>query len=616
MKRKKTTHILLVTLLLSLLLMAPLSAVAKGPPDKPPKVDVWLTVLHNNDGESQLINLGAGLQDFGGAARLKTLVDDLKWEATHGPWTQRGAKRGVVMVSSGDNFLAGPEFNASLEKGVPFYDTIAMDLIGYDAVAIGNHDFDFGPDVLADFIEGYAWTYPPYLSANLDYSGEPRLQALFDAGRIARSTVVKERGEYIGIIGATTPNLPFNSSPRNVVVDPDVSGAVQAEVSALEMMGVNKIILISHLQNIEEDIALAATLDGVDVMVAGGGDEVLANEGDLLIPGHEGMVYGPYPIMATDIDGTEVPVVTTAGNYGYVGRLVVGFDRDGNVISIGDNSGPVRVAGGDNPDAVMPDPQLQELVVDPVVAYLEDLATNVIGASEVDLDGLRSSVRSTETNEGNLIVDSLKWQATELAADYGVAVPDVALQNGGGIRNDSIIPAGDITELDTFDMAPFPNFVTVLENIPAAQFKEIVENGVACTQSADFVANPNCGSGRFAQVSGFSFEWSASGTAQILDLDGTVVVPGTRVQEVVLDDGTVIVSGGAVVPGPDLTIATIDFLARGGDQYPYRGAPFTLLGVTYQQALANYIEDAAGLNGTITAADYPFGGEGRITELP
>jgi 5'-nucleotidase len=71
-----------------------------------------------------------------------------------------------------------------------------------------------------------------------------------------------------------------------------------------------------------------------------------------------------------------------------------------------------------------------------------------------------------------------------------------------------------------------------------------------------------------------------------------------------------------VVAGPDLTIATIDFLARGGDEYPYRGAPFTTLGATYQQALANYIEDAAGLNGTISAADYPFGGEGRITELP
>jgi 5'-nucleotidase/UDP-sugar diphosphatase len=604
MKRKIAACTVLALVLLSVTVVVGPTPIAGK---KTGQADFWLTILHNNDGESQLIDLGAGLEDFGGAARFKAVVDNLKWEAAYGPPAegQRGAKRGAVMVSSGDNFLAGPEFNASLEKGVPFYDTIAMDLIGYDAVAIGNHDFDFGPDVLADFVEGYEWTSPPYLSANLDYSGEPRLQSLFDAGRIARSTVVKERGELIGIIGATTPMLPFISSPRNVVVDPDVSGAIQAEVDKLEMMGINKIILISHLQSIEEDLVLATTLDGVDVMVAGGGDEVLANESDLLIPGDEGIVYGPYPMTATDIDGAEVPVVTTAGNYAYVGRLTVAFDKLGNVVDIGDNSGPVRVAGGEAPDAVMPDPQVQTLVVDPVVAALEDMATNVIGTSEVDLDGIRGNVRTMETNEGNLIADALKWQATELAGDYGVAVPDVALQNGGGIRNDSIIAAGDITELDTFDMVPFPNFLTVVENIPPDQFKEIMENAVSRVEFVD---------GRFAQISGFTLVWDALGTPQVLDADGNVVTPGTRVVTIELDDGTDVVQAGAVVAGaPNVTVATIDFLAKGGDQYPYRGAPFTTLGVTYQQALADYIE--VGLGGVITAVDYPEGGESRVTRL-
>jgi 5'-nucleotidase/UDP-sugar diphosphatase len=63
-----------------------------------------------------------------------------------------------------------------------------------------------------------------------------------------------------------------------------------------------------------------------------------------------------------------------------------------------------------------------------------------------------------------------------------------------------------------------------------------------------------------------------------------------------------------------LAIATIDFLARGGDQYPYRGKPFTTLGVSYQQALANFIEE--GLEGVISAADYPEGGAGRIRTAP
>lgn len=82
-----------------------------------------------------------------------------------------------------------------------------------------------------------------------------------------------------------------------------------------------------------------------------------------------------------------------------------------------------------------------------------------------------------------------------------------------------------------------------------------------------------------------------------------------------LDNGTYIVQGGAVVPGaPAVNIATNDFSARGGDQYPFRGAPFTTVGVTYQQALRNYI--VTGLGGLITTADYPEGGEGRITVGP
>jgi 5'-nucleotidase len=601
-KTRSWKAVSLVLLLAILVSVFPSVAVAQAP-----SVNFWLTVLHNNDGESSLINLGTGiLEDFGGVARFKTVVDTLKREAVISPPGERGAKRGVIMVSSGDNFLAGPAFSASLDKGVPFYDTIAMDQIGYTAVAIGNHDFDFGPDILADFISGYEKTQPPYLSSNLDFSGEPELQALFDRGEIARSVVVKVRGERVGIIGAITPALSFISSPRNVVVDPDVAGAVNAEVAKLEAQKVNKIILISHLQSIQEDLALAPSLNGIDVMVAGGGDEVLANPGDLLVPGDEAIIFGPYPLYATDMDGTQVPVVTTAGNYGYVGRLMVGFDKAGDVVMVDDSvSGPVRVAGGDNPDAVEPDPVVQAQVVDPVIAALADLAANVIGTTEVNLDGIRNNVRTIETNEGNLVADSLLWQATELAGAFGAPPPDVALQNGGGIRNDSVIPPGNITELDTFSILPFPNFVSIVENIPRDQFKEILENAVSRVEFVD---------GRFAQIAGFSFVWDPTGTPQILDADGNVTQVGTRVQEAVLNDGTVIVSGGVVVPGADLTVATIDFLARSGDQYPFRGAPFTTLGVTYQQALRNYIEIA--LSGVVTAADYPEGGEGRITKVP
>jgi 5'-nucleotidase len=568
-----------------------------------------LTVLHNNDGESALMPSDTTPEEAG-VARFATLVEKAKKEALVTPKDRdrRQNTRGVIFLSSGDNFLASPAFSAGTETGT-LYDALAVRLMEYDAVAIGNHEFDFGPDVLAQFIQQAK--RPPFLSANLDLSGEPALAELASGRnpRIAASVVIKERGERIGVIGATTELLPFISSPRNVVVN-EVLAAILAEIEKLEDQRVNKIILISHLQTIQEDLSLAPELSGVDIMIAGGGDELLANPDDLLLPSavEEGIEpFGPYPMTATDADGVTVPIVTTPGQYSYLGQLVADFDCEGNIIAIDEEaSGPRRVVSKVFPDGVRGDRQIQRRVVDPVEEFVSDLAATVIAQSEVDLDGLRESVRTRESNEGNLIADSLLWQAQQLAGGFGVDSPQIALQNGGGIRNDSIIPAGNVTELNTFQMVPFPNFVSVVPNIPRDQFKEILENAVSRVEQVD---------GRFAQVAGFSFTWDPNGTPQVLNDDGTVLTPGTRVRDVTLDDGTQIVVGGVVQSGDPIDIATIDFNARGGDQYPYRGAPFTTLGVSYQQAVSNFIQDPTGLNGVISAADYPEGGEGRITRV-
>jgi 2',3'-cyclic-nucleotide 2'-phosphodiesterase (5'-nucleotidase family) len=599
-RRRTTSAIAAVLVMAGAVALAPVAEGTSRPEPRAPRVAFWLTIAHNNDGESQLIDAGTGLEDFGGIARFATVVKNLRAEALD---RRNGA---FIMVSSGDNFLAGPEFNASLEKGVPFYDSIALNRIGYDAMAIGNHEFDFGPDVLAQFIRGFDPDVP-FLSANLNVSAEPKLNRLRNQGRIAKSVVVHEGDLSIGIVGATTPNLPFISSPRDVRVGQNVAGAVQRQVDRLEGQGVDAIVLASHLQSVEEDLALAPMLSGVDVMIAGGGDELLADPDDLLIPGDEEIVAGSYPLLAEDADGREVPIITTSGDYRYVGRLTVGFSARGRVVRIDqDDSGPVRVSSTANPDGVEPSAFIQRNVVVPVQEAIAAAAANIVATSEVDLNGLRDpGVRTQETNEGNLIADSLFDAAEDLAPEFGTPVPDIAIQNGGGIRNNSIIPAGEISELDVFGMVPFANFVAIVPAIPATQLKEILENAVSRVEFVD---------GRFAQVSGFEFTWNANGTAQVLDADGNVTTPGTRIVEVTLDDGTQIVAAGVVVPGaPAVDIATIDFSARGGDQYPFRGAEFTSLGVTYFQAVMDYL--AEDLAGVITAADYPEGGEGRITRL-
>lgn len=605
--RRTVTGALAAVAIAPLVAVAGTSAVAAPPEDSG---HYTLTILHNNDGESALLN-APGQPDFGGIARFVTLVDELRTKATIGAPAQAG-RRGAIVLSSGDNFLAGPEFTASLRKGVPFYDSLAMAAIGYDASAIGNHEFDFGPDLLADFITGIGPDRPPFVSANLDFTAEPRLQELVDDGTIVDSTVVKLRGASIGIVGATTPLLPAISSPRNVVVDPDVAGIVQEQVDALTAEGIDKIILMTHLQSITNDQALVPMLHDVDVAIAGGGDELLANDGDLLVPGDvrtidpaTGQPF-PYPVPALDADGEMVPIITTAGDYKYVGQLVVTFDRDGEVVSIGEESSPIRVSGV-APDAVAPDPQVQADIVEPVQAFVANLANNVIAQSEVALEGRRDpGVRTQETNLGSLVADSLLYTGRQKAAEFGVVPPDVALQNGGGIRNNSLIPAGPLTELTTFDIAPFSNFVSVVPDVPRSQFKEILENVVSRAPVAD---------GRFAQVAGFSFTYDSAQTAQVVDNDGNVLTPGSRVVDVVLDDGTVIVQGGAVVAGPGVAIATNDFSARGGDQYPFRGLPFTSVGTTYQQSLFDYLTQDAGLGGLVSAAQYPEGGSGRIVRL-
>jgi 5'-nucleotidase len=636
--RRTSALLLAATLAASALLIGAIPADARKPASAGAAFE--LTILHNNDGESKLRPSFVGgdpSMPYAGVAYFASLVEILKAEATSGPPMSPGAKRGSVMLSSGDNFLAGAEFTASLQKGVPFYDSIAMSLIGYDAIAIGNHEFDFGPDVLADFIRGFS-PPTPFLSANLDVSAEPTLAALEAQGRIAASTVIKERGELIGVIGATTPQLPNISSPRNVVVG-DVAPAVQAEADALTAMGVNKIILVSHLQNVEEDVDLAGELSGIDVMIAGGGDELLANPWNPLSPADSpDSIAGPYPFRVDDgspdgapildADGREIPVITTAGDYKYVGRLVLSFDGAGNVLDVDERrSGPVRVIGFDDgwtPPAeetgllrpsvaraadsyvVTADPQVQAQVVDPVIAFVADLAANVVANSEVALDGRRPQIRQRETNLGNLTADSMLWQGQQSAAAFGVDSPTISLQNGGGIRNNSLIPAGPITELNTFEILAFSNFVSVMEDITGEHLKDLLETSISGLPGEN---------GRFGHWAGLTFTFDVSQQGRVIDPNTCAVsAEGSRVQSITVA-GETIYDGGAWLVDPTTwttDIASNDFTFRvnaatgtGGDCYDFLGKPFTTVGVVYQQALANYLASPDGLNGLVPAAQYP-----------
>jgi 5'-nucleotidase len=526
-------------------------------------------------------------------ARFATVVSNL-----------RDASAASLLVSAGDAFSASAEFDASLERGVPFYDALGMDLLGLEASAVGNQDFDFGPDVFASFLASFT-RFVPYLSCNLNFEGEPALAAYHATGQLADSAVFVKNGTPIGLVGVTTERLPFISSPRNVTVDENTAAAVQQEIDDLTAQGVSIIIVLNHMETLEQNRDLLTQIRGVDIVVTATPFEILADPGTLLVPGDEQYVVGDYPAIAQDADGRDVPVVSTGGNYKYVGRLIADFDSGGNLLSVAEASGPVRVAGGSQDDAVTPNPLVEELVTQPVSAFLEQRAETVVATSQVALDATASALLSRETNVGNLVADALLQQGVQLASQFSVNEPEVAIVNGGGIPSDEVLPAGNITALDVGELLPFASFLAVVEDVSPQKFKQLLENAVSAVEENE---------GRFAQVAGFSFEWDPSGTAQQVNDQGDITVAGTRVRKVTLDSGAVIVSGGQVqANAPSIDLATIDFVARGGDQYPFDGADFTVLGITYQTALLNYLADA--LNGVITSTMYPEGGEGRITSL-
>jgi 5'-nucleotidase len=179
----------------------------------------------------------------------------------------------------------------------------------------------------------------------------------------------------------------------------------------------------------------------------------------------------------------------------------------------------------------------------------------------------------------------------------------VAFSNGGGIRNS--IVAGNITEKSTFDVLPFDNVLVTVPDVTPARLKELMEWGVAALPAAN---------GKFPQISGFTMTVDTSQQAQVQS-GTTVTTPGQRIRSLTLDDGTKIVENGAIVDGaPSVNLATTNFTANNGDNYPFTGLASVAAGVPYQQALYDYIVDDLG--GAVTAGDYPVGGSGRITITP
>ncbi|QZZ23510.1 5'-nucleotidase C-terminal domain-containing protein [Leptothermofonsia sichuanensis E412] len=604
-----------------------------------------LNLLHFSDGESSLLTRTVSATattpafNYSGAGLFADLID-----------RQRNASSTDfdLLVTAGDNFLAGPQFEASLRLpvGQMFYDARALELFNIDVGGIGNHEFDFGPDVLARFIDpsGSGVGFRPFVSANLIIPDDSPLKGLIQPSAIVTKTVngVEER---VGVVGVTTPLLRTISSPGNIGAIGDASNTpgfanlvntVQAEVDRLTAQGVDKIVLVSHLQNINEEKALAGRLQNVDIIVAAGSDTRLANPDDLLLPLSGETAVPSYPLIYNSQTGQQVSsladlpagvapllIVSTDGEYKYLGNLQVEFEN-GIITSILEpGSGPKR---NTNLDGLTPRADLVSEVQNPVAAFVNDLRQTVVGITNVPLDSLRTEVRAKSTLAGSLIADAIRDAARDGAASVGLDPANilVGIQNGGGIRNDRrFLPGDSISEFDTFDILPFSNFVTVVTGITAGELLEILERSVA-SQTAPDVG----GGGQFLQLSGLEVVYDVTRAAQVVTVDGVITNPGSRILSILLDPENDragqflfdIAQGGFLVDPsqPLFDLATIDFTARGGDNFATltnmsQDRKFILPGVTYQAALERYIRE--DLQGTIDAADIPSGAGIRVRDV-
>jgi 2',3'-cyclic-nucleotide 2'-phosphodiesterase (5'-nucleotidase family) len=537
-----------------------------------------------------------------------------------------GVEDNTLVLSSGDAIIPGLFFSASEdvygEAGVA--DILIQNELGIQAIAFGNHEFDFGTEFLAGLISGDAaedfdGTAMPYLAGNLDFSSDENLAGLVvddaqapQGNSIAASTFFEVGGEKVGVLGATTPTLASISSPGTVGIQPSGFGAnptpedldalaaiIQEDVDALLAAhpDMNKVILLAHMQQLSIEQELATRLTDVDIIVGGGSNTRLFDGNDVIRPGDTDQ--GPYPIFTEDADGNPVAVVNTDGSYKYLGRLVIDFDEDGVILPgsydptisgayATDEAGLAAVGG----EALI-DPEIHE-IADAIEDAIIAKESNVFGISDVFLNGNRSGgptdgVRTQETNLGNLTADANLVVANEIAQELGETDPVVlSLKNGGGIRasigqtvvppggseavrlpNEEIPgtkPAGGISENDIATVLAFNNGLTLM-TLTGEEIVALFEHGVGGLPGV---------SGRFPQISGakFSFDPDAPVGERLINV-GLFDEDDNLIADLLRDGELVEANADAL-----FRIVTLDFLSRprfdddgnfigAGDGYPF-----------------------------------------------
>ncbi len=499
------------------------------------QADFSLTILHTNDFHARFEPISkydgpCSAEDntagecFGGTARLVNAIKDAKARTNN-----------YILVDGGDQFQGSLFY--TYYKGQMAAEM--MNMLGYDGMTVGNHEFDDGPEVLAGFMSALEF---PILMSNADISAEPLL-----AGKLAKSAVIERGGEKIGLIGLTTEDTDELASPGENVIFTDSVAAVQGEVDLLTAQGVNKIIVLSH-SGYKVDQMVAENTTGVDVIVGGHSNTLLSNTND--------RAEGAYPTMV------KQTAIVQAYAYGkYLGELNVTFDDQGNVIEA--SGEPVLIDA-----AVIEDAGTVARIAE-LALPLDEIRNKVVAETSEMIDGDRAICRVMECPMGNLIADAMLARV----ADQGV---EIAFQNSGGIR--ASIDAGEVTMGEVLTVLPFQNTLSTFQ-VSGATIVEALENGVSQIEEV---------AGRFPQVAGMTYAVDASAEvgSRISDvMVGGVPIDPAKMYGVVSNnyvrnggDGYAMfkTAENAYDYGPDVADVTAEYIAANGAYTPYTDGRITL----------------------------------------
>ncbi len=411
MTKNKRSIVLIVVCLLTLCVQG--AVFAEG--EQALQEEARFIIFHTNDTHARVSDKAGSRIGF---AKMKALIDA----------ERKKPNQGVLVFDAGDT-LHGTSF-ATLSKGESIMDI--LNIIPYDAMAPGNHDFNYGYKRLLELARKAKF---PLLSANVLKEGSNRTV-------LPQYKIIKKNGVRFGVFGLSTPETAYKTHPKNVkgLVFQNPIEAAKRVVAVLEKKGVDVIIGVGHIGiDKETEITSEKIAEAVPQI-------------DLFVDGHS------HSALPTGKKINKTLIVQTGEYLKNLGKVVLVYAPDGSItIEAG-------LIPADTTEQVEKNASIETLVTK-IVEKNKALLNKVIGTTAVLLHGERAVVRAGESNLGNLITQAMQRKSSA----------DVVLTNGGGIR--ASIAIGDITKGSVNAVLPFGNNLVVLE-VTGAQLKQALENGI------------------------------------------------------------------------------------------------------------------------------------------